>query len=170
MSEHFPDQISPLQFARNGKSLQHRFKVEQFERACSMLANSRGELNITLKFDRDASNIPTLEGALEAVIQLGCQRCMEPMDITIESQFQMALIEDEAEEDLLPDPYEPLLVDEKTFSLLQFIEDELILAIPVVASHAADQCSATQYLQDSTELEPEAERENPFQILEQLKH
>lgn len=170
MSEHFPDQIAPLQFARNGKTLQHRFEIQQFERACSLLISDRGELSVKLEFSCDESRTPLLKGELEAVIQLGCQRCMEPMEITIESQFTMALIEEESQEQQLPEHYEPLLVDEKRFSLFNFIEDELILAIPVVASHAADQCSATQFLQDSTELEIDTSRENPFQILEQLKH
>ncbi len=170
MSEHFPDQISPLQFARNGKSLHHQFEIRQFERACSMLISDCGELTLQLDFSYDESDIPLLTGNLEAVIQLGCQRCMEPMDITIESRFTMALIEDESQEEQLPEQYEPLLVDEKSFSLFRFVEDELILAIPVVASHAADQCSATQFLQDSTELEIDSAKENPFQILEQLKH
>ncbi len=169
MSEHFPDQISPLQFARSGKSLQHQFPIGQFERACSLLVSERGELDITLQFGRDHAGISTLQGRLEAVVQLGCQRCMEPMDITIESAFSMALIEDESEEEQIPESYEALLDDDKSFSLLNFIEDELILAIPVVASHAADQCSATQFLQDSVELEIAPEKRNPFQILKQLR-
>ena len=168
MSENFPDQISPITFARNGKSIQQTLAIREFERACSMLANESGNLTVKLLFTLDESNLPILCGSVEATLQLNCQRCMEPMDITIESPFNMALIVKEAEEETLPEEYEALLVDEKTFSLRDFIEDELILAIPVIANHAADQCGATQFLQDATEL-PSKERENPFQVLEQLK-
>lgn len=169
MSEHFPDQIAPIQFARNGKSIHHTLAITDFERARSMLVDDSGSLSVELQFSSDESNLPTLSGTLQATVQLSCQRCTEPMDITIESQFNMALILDEAEEAGLPEQYEPLLVDEKSFSLRDFIEDELILAIPIVSSHAAEQCCATQFLQDATKLEIK-ERENPFQVLEQLRN
>lgn len=169
MSEHFPDRIAPIQFAHHGKTLSHQFALTPFERACELLINDRGSLQVEIAFATDEAGIATLSGSLSATVQLSCQRCMEPMDITIDSHFEMALIQQEEEEEQLPDRYEALLVDEQTFSLLTFIEDELILAIPVVASHAETQCSATQYLKDPTTL-PEEKRENPFQVLEQLKH
>ncbi len=169
MPDQFPDQISPISFARNGKAIQQTLSLQPFERAVSMLLNEHGALEVNLQFNTDESGIPVLNGSLQAQVQLPCQRCMEAMEVSLDSEFNMALIQDEAEEETLPEQYEPLLVDEKQFSLKDFIEDELILAIPVVVSHEAHACSASQYLQDETELE-EQERENPFQILEQLKH
>ncbi len=168
MSEPFPDQISPLQFARSGRSLEQQLPIDRFERAESILANREGKVQVSLNFGLDQSDTPTLQGTLSATLQLPCQRCMEPMEVTIESPINMALIESEEEEATLPEQYEPLLVDDKHFSLFEFIEDELILAIPVVCSHEEADCSAARYLQDEVEL-PVVEKENPFQVLEQLK-
>ncbi|MBT7308058.1 MAG: hypothetical protein HN842_07560 [Gammaproteobacteria bacterium] len=168
-TNHFPDQISPLAFAQLGKHIQHTFSIEAFERAATMLVNDQGEVTVTLHFSRDELDIPTLSGTLSATVALGCQRCMKPMEVNIESSIHMALIRSEDEERTLPESYEPLLVDEKAFSLLTFIEDELILAIPVVANHPESHCSATQFLRDRTKLAAEKKADNPFQILEQLK-
>ena len=169
MSEHFPDHIAPINFARNGKSIQQKLAISQLERACSMLISDQGEILVDLHFNTDESNLPVLTGSLKATIQLPCQRCTEAMDIALESTFEMALIQDEKDEESLPEQYEALLVDDKAFSLKDFIEDELILSIPLVANHQPEHCDATQFLQDPTEIEIEEQRENTFQVLEQLK-
>ncbi len=169
MSDHLPDHFSPISFARAGKSIQQRLNLEAMERAQSMLADNQGSVSIDIQFSMDEAEIPLLQGTLQATVNLPCQRCMERVEVTLESRFDMALIQHEQEEETLPEQYEPLLIDDHDFSLHEFIEDELILAIPVVVSHEPDQCNATQFLQDSTEL-PEEQRQNPFQILEQLKH
>lgn len=103
------------------------------------------------------------------LIPLNCQRCMTPVDSLIEvdqwyrfvATEEIAMAEDdEAEEDLL--------VLEPQFDLLAVLEDELIMALPVVPMHEA--CPVAPQMQ-SGELEAaeSAEKPNPFALLAQLK-
>ena len=167
MPNHFPEQISPYQWAANGTSIEQTLPISRFERAQSMLIDQQGELTIDLQFGVDEANTAFLRGELKANVSLQCQRCMEPAPTPIKSQFKIGLVHSEEEGDRLPEEYDPLIADERDFSLLRLVEDELILAIPVVTSHPKEVCGATHFLQDPTILEEK--RENPFQILEQLK-
>lgn len=167
MPDHFPEQISPFQWATNGTSIDQTLPVSRFERAQSLLMNQQGEVTVNLQFGVDEAHTAFLHGSLSATVNLQCQRCMESASTSIKSQFRIGLVRSEEEGERLSEEYDPLIADERDFSLLTLIEDELILAIPVVTSHPKEECGATHFLQDSTVIEEK--RENPFKILEQLK-
>lgn len=169
MSDRLPETVDPFALAASGSSQVHSFPVNRFERATELLSGEHGVAEIWIKFGIDASGISYLSGTLSAEMQLPCQRCFESMTVAVESDFEMGLIHDEEESEALPEQYEPLLVEGEVLSLTRFIEDELILAIPVVAIHDPDECEASRYLQDETVVEDGEKRENPFQVLEQLK-
>jgi uncharacterized protein len=107
-------------------------------------------------------------------IPLTCQRCMTAVDSPIEvdqwyrfvATEDIAMAEDdEAEEDLL--------VLEPQFDLLAVLEDELIMALPVVPMHEV--CPVVPRMQ-AGELDTGAdgdagvEKPNPFAVLAQLKN
>ena len=106
-------------------------------------------------------------------IPLTCQRCMTPVDspIKVDQWYRFVATEeiamaedDESEEDLL--------VMEPQFDLLAVLEDELIMALPVVPMHEV--CPVAVQLQ-TAELDAGAgvaaggEKPNPFAVLAQLK-
>ncbi len=168
MADHLPDHIDPFSLALSGRIIEQTLPLAEFKRVTELLLDDSGRVTVRVRFGVDESDVIYLDGVVSANIQLPCQRCMEPMSTLISSSFDMGLIRDEDDSSSLPDKYEPLLVDDKEFSLFGFIEDELILAVPVVVTHSMDECSASRYLQDTTVVEEE-EKENPFQVLEQLK-
>ncbi len=169
MSDRFSDTVDPFALAASGASQLHSFPLSSFERATELLLGEQGVAEVRTTFGVDSSGISHLSGTLSAEIELPCQRCFESMVVSVESEFEMGLIRDEAESEELPEQYEPLLVEGGMLSLTSFIEDELILAIPVVATHEPNECEASRHLQDETVVEDEGKRENPFQVLEQLK-
>ena len=75
-------------------------------------------------------------GEAQATLRLICQRCLEPMDqaLAVDRPFrfvsseQVALDEDDQSE-------EDLLVASQAFDAMALIEDELILALPLVPRH-----------------------------------
>ncbi len=102
-------------------------------------------------------------------IPLTCQRCMAPVYSLIEvdqwyrfvATEEIAMAEDdEAEEDLL--------VMEPHFDLLALLEDELIMALPVVPMHEA--CPVAPQMQSGDlEAAESGVKPNPFDVLAQLK-
>ncbi|MEE8380184.1 MAG: YceD family protein, partial [Gammaproteobacteria bacterium] len=76
----------------------------------------------------------------------------------------------------LPDSYDPLVVSGDEISIASILEDELILALPIVAMHEIENCSqgkasGSENLEQEAGQEnmPSSKRENPFAVLAQLK-
>lgn len=110
----------------------------------------------------------------EAVIPLTCQRCMgavaTPVDVNQWYRFvateDIAMAEDDQSE-------EDLLVMEPQFDLLAVLEDELLMALPLVPMH--ETCPVAPKLQAGNVEEPSAAGEpagkpSPFAMLAQLKN
>jgi uncharacterized protein len=103
-----------------------------------------------------------------ATIPLECQRCLERVDtpLDIDRHFLFVGSEDRAAQ-LDSDKEEDVLVLSRNFDLLELIEDELVLAMPLIPRHEV--CPVPVKLSASDippeELEPEDARPNPFAAL-----
>jgi uncharacterized protein len=77
----------------------------------------------------------------------------------------------------LPENYEPLLVGAEPMPLSAIVEDELMLALPIVSMHAPEQCPASTRPEhtaddvpaEGAEADQAADRANPFAVLRTLK-
>ena len=58
----------------------------------------------------------------------------------IESDFRFGLITSEDEANSLPKEFEPLLTQDYELSLVELVEDEILLSLPIVARHD-EECS-----------------------------
>ena len=113
---------------------------------------------------------PWLHLSAQATVTLVCQRCLGPVDeaIGFERDFRfvaseaLAEVEDEESE-------EDVLVISKSFDLLELMEDELLMATPLVSMH--ETCPVPVKLQaaDAGFVVLEQEKPNPFAVLQQLK-
>ena len=93
------------------------------------------------------------------------------MSFPIDSTVQLAIIESQEEAELLPSEYEPLVIGHEPLYLQDLIEDELLLALPIVPMHPKDQCPAgeQEYQADEPDEQEEAAKDNPFAALADLK-
>jgi uncharacterized protein len=109
---------------------------------------------------------------VHAAIKMTCQRCLgvcfQVLDVNRTFRFvrdeQIALAMDDASED-------EFLVLSSAFDVLELMEDELIMALPLVPLHAQCPVPLTQQVGDksSLEIEFESKRPNPFEVLSVLK-
>lgn len=102
---------------------------------------------------------------------LECQRCLEVYSHPLSVEFKLVLVQSEAEAEHLADEYEPLLTDREQIRTAELIEDELMLALPIVAMHAnEDDCSVQLDRQQGMADEAaEQHKPNPFEALKALK-
>lgn len=114
--------------------------VSGLDRLQASLSSTEGEVAAKLKFSVRAG-VPCLDGQVSAELEMECQRCLAPVNIQLQSSFRFGLITSEEETDQLPQEFEPLLVEEGEQSLIDIIEDELILSLPIVPRHDED-CSS----------------------------
>jgi uncharacterized metal-binding protein YceD (DUF177 family) len=74
----------------------------------------------------------TVDLHVEAMLPLVCQRSLEIYLEPVVRHSMLAVVEGVAEQDLVPEHYEPVLAEQGRLALLDLVEDELLLALPQV--------------------------------------
>ena len=166
MSPQCPELVDPERFASQESSCSGSVRLDLFERLAPMLASQEGSVDYRFRFSRDTRHRPLLEGRVEGVLLLQCQRCLEPVDIGVDARVSLVVVQGFDEAENLDSEFDPLLPEEERVNLLQLVEDELLLAIPAVPRHLDCEAAVTE---SGEELETEAVHENPFDVLAQLK-
>lgn len=146
-------------------------------RLAASLVSQSARVEVTLQFLRDEARRPVVKGHIEASLRVMCQRCMRPMDLDLRLNVSLGIVQSEEQAERLPEEMDPLLVDEEPVWIADLIEDELILGLPVVATHPADSpdCHTVQTAGPRIEQAPtrvkgdEGGQENPFAVLSALK-
>ena len=101
---------------------------------------------------------------------LVCQRCMGPMDVALDvspsfrfvATEEIALAQDEAAE-------EDVLVFSREFNLAALIEDELLMALPLIPRHDVCPTQVKLSAADAAFDETSVEKINPFSALAKLQ-
>lgn len=172
MLSQLPEQADPCRLCEQVKRFEGTVALNKLARLTPLLTSSEGEAAFALEFDQDDEQRMRIRGQVTAVLSVVCQRCMHPMDLEVNSNFQLSPVEGELEAERLPDDYDPLLLESSVIRLMDLIEDELILAIPPAPRHAEMACSVDMAdYQSAPEVEPEptVDEENPFAVLAGLK-
>jgi uncharacterized protein len=139
--------------------------LSAFKRLRDSLVDTEGECRFELEFGRDASNQAFVEVRAEAELPLLCQRTLERYLHRVRLVQQLGLITSEAQESALPEQMEPLLVPESgEMPAIDLVEDELILALPVVPDQPRFHASG-----GSGPRKRKKSNRNPFGVLSQLK-
>jgi len=113
-----------------------------------------------------------LDLALKGRLHLVCQRCLQDCAVNLDEKRRFVLVATESEADDYPleDEEQEPLVASQHFNLLETIEDEVLLSLPLIPKHPEGFCEphATVFgLED--EDEGADERENPFNVLKNMK-
>ena len=172
MSERFPDLVDPVNLAVAGRQISGELQPVQMKRLMSLLYSDKGIVKVEIEFGVDSQGIRFAKGHIDAEVEVVCQRCMDAVGLEVSTDFQLGIVTSDKQAENLPSDYEPLLVEVTPMPLPDIIEDELILAIPIIARHADGDCSAE--VKDVLKKSPvnnEAveEKKSPFAVLEKLK-
>ena len=167
MSATLPDSVDAWRMVTSRRSFEGVLPVASLVRLRELLADEAGSVAYTLQFDRDSLGMAYVQVCASAPLTLLCQRSLEPFVLPVSIDSRLGLIRAESEEAALPPETEPLLLAEDgRLSLADVIEDELLLALPLVPINPDSALPA-----DLTEPEPEGEgvADNPFAVLRELK-
>ncbi|GAA0719891.1 YceD family protein [Dokdonella soli] len=131
------------------------------------LVSDEGEAHYAVEFGKDGLGVSYLALRVEAGLPLLCQRTLEPFVYRVSIDQRLGLIADESEEASLPPGYEPLLVPEGELVIADVIEDELILALPVVPLKPGAPLEWSDRSDD--EVPSDTKPTSPFAVLGTLK-
>lgn len=171
MCEPLPEWIDAERLAEEHTRLVGTVPLDKMPRLANVALARDGMVWADLDFALQPEGHAVVTGNASAKVPLTCQRCLERVDWSLETQLALAIIHDEEKAATLPADYDPLLWSGRTGSLAALIEDELLLALPVVARHddPAD-CGSVAGLasaQSGDEVR-EDNRKYPFAELESL--
>ncbi|RZA16531.1 MAG: DUF177 domain-containing protein, partial [Lysobacteraceae bacterium] len=117
-------------------------------------------------FGTDALRVPFAELNIEAELPLECQRSLQRFMLPVRMVQRLGLIRDEADEAALPPDYEALLVEaDGMLKPAELVEDELILALPVVPVSPEAEVVEREFVPPAEE----TAQANPFAALAGMK-
>ncbi len=106
----------------------------------------------------------------ETVLPLVCQRCLNPVDVPVNVDRSFRFVSDEATAAAEDDASEEdLLAVSRSFDLVELVEDELLMELPVAPRHEVCPEAVKMSAADPDFEAAEAEREHPFAVLGRLK-
>lgn len=164
-----PEHIDPERYAEQGLSLDGILKIADMQRLSANLNTNEAIVGVKLQFGIDEQKITFLNGHIDTKLALQCQRCMEPLVCEIISDFSLGIVNTLDEANSLPEQYEPAMAVEGSLALRDLIEDEIILNLPLIPKHEPQECKVKFPLVDDSGRD-QGRGENPFHVLESLKH
>ena len=139
--------------------------LKDLTRLTSMLKSDQSEISVRFKISGSDYDSSAVKGQLEAELAIECQRCLKPVELTVDLDFELLI---DAADDVVRDSgLDTVYSEDGTIDIFEIIEDELILGLPLVALHEGGSCN--EYWHVSEDVPEVAERENPFLVLEKLK-
>lgn len=162
-----PDRLDAWRLVAARRGVEGRLPLSALTRLADSLVDTDGEVAYALDFGKEpALGLPYAELRIQAGLPLTCQRSLQRFVFPVDIVQRLGLIREEAEEAALPEGYEPLLMPEDgMLRAADLVEDELILAIPVVPVMPGTETVE----RDWPASEAERESANPFAALSVLK-
>jgi uncharacterized protein len=170
MSVTLPSSVDAWREVRARRSFQGQLPLSAFKRLGEVVASPDGDVTYELDFGRDDLGVAYVAVRAKASPTLVCQRSLEPFQLPVEVDTRLGLIVEEREEASLPPGYEPLLLEQDgKLDPLAAIEDELLLALPLVPVNPDYELpeDVTSSGEEEVPSAPEAS-DNPFAALREL--
>ncbi|MFQ6371130.1 23S rRNA accumulation protein YceD [Shewanella sp. YIC-542] len=166
-----PVSIDPIRAATSRLSYQGMISAKVLKRLNELCAGDCSDVAVSLECGVDLQGIVYLKGKAVTELTLLCQRCMTLFTTEVTVEFCFSPCRTQAEVDELPEAYDPIECNEiGEVRLHSMIEDELILAVPLVPSHDIAECHVGSNDMAVGEIEDAQQgRPNPFAVLEKLK-
>lgn len=148
------------------RSFEGRLPLSSMTRLQGLLVDTEGDVRYAIEFDSDALRVPFIGLRIEAELPLICQRSLQRFVLPVTLEQRLGLVRSEDEESALPPGYEALLVPEDgMLRPVDLVEDELVLAVPLVPVDPSSEAVEREWAAD----EEEVAKTSPFAALASLK-
>ena len=161
-----PTTFDAFRLARRQETLRGEATLGELPRLAQSVLDPAARVIYEVAGRVDAEGHPGAVMKLSARLPLRCERCNAPMQFPLEREVVFRFVGDEQELNALPieDVEVEEVVGSQSMALLPWIEDEVILSLPLVPRH--DDCALP--LASASDAPPER-RPNPFAALARLK-
>ncbi len=197
-TRHDPLRLDVAAFAADGASLGGIWPGHSLTRLAELQVPPQdlGRADVAWQASGERRTVPAGEAEVwlhlqaQAPVWLSCQRCLQPMAITLDLDRRLRFVHGESQAEALDaDSEDDVLALSRSLDLRELVEDELLLSLPLVPrhdscpqplpvaitleAHEADQASADPESADgpaeNPAENPAEKRPNPFAALRGLK-
>jgi uncharacterized protein len=164
MSGGLPATIDPIQLAERVAHLRGTLPLAGMARLKGSGLDQSGSVEVNLQFARSGSSqVCEARGTVHAALRMICQRCLEPMTLSLTVRPQWLFVRAGEGRETAIDEVAELMEVDRPVALSELVEDELLLAMPMIPMHRLEECPARQYSAAGQE------RRNPFADLKGRK-
>lgn len=165
-----PRSLDPRRLADQGGEIRGRTTVGELPRLREFRESLDEPVEVDLAFSRDGEGHRRIEGSISTTLVMRCQRCLEPVACDIHARVSLGMAWGEDQMKALPSGLDPYMVTAEKMPLAELVEEEVLLALPLVAIH--EQCPnalVEKNATDETDTGERDEADNPFAVLAKLK-
>ena len=170
-----PEQLDPWRAVQCGSAFAGEAELDALPRLQAAVNGAVGSARYALSFGRDEQGQAVVTGRVSMRLRMICQRCLGDVEVEVAAPIGLVLVRAAGERDRLglaempglPDDLDPMPLGDEPVHALDWVEDEILLALPLVPLHPSDACEAKAEAQGD---EPAPERRaNPFAVLAALR-
>jgi uncharacterized protein len=128
------DQVNAKELSARGAVIERHLDLPQLERVAQAGGLPGTRVDAQLRFGAFEGRT-TVDVRVEGTAVLECQRCLRPCEIAVDESALVAVVREETDD--VPGGYEPFVGMPEQLSLSALIEEQVLLALPLVPAHAA---------------------------------
>lgn len=157
--------FEPIRLAERGETITGDLAVSQFPRLGGSLHDGSGTVHVRLECVPGEAGAIRIQGSLSTTLKVDCQRCLGAFDLPLAVDIDV-LVAPESGAGADPGREVDVLMrgEDNLVHLANFVEDELILAVPLAPMHPAGECPVAVY-----DAGAEPKRDNPFAALKSMQ-
>jgi uncharacterized protein len=152
------DQVNAKELSARAAVIERHLDLPQLERVAQAGGLPGTRVDAQLRFGAFEGRT-TVDVRVEGTAVLECQRCLRPCEIAVDESALVAIVRAETED--VPGGYEPFVGMPEQLSLAALIEEQVLLALPLVPAHDA---GAGECLHSAAEVMPLA----PASVIESV--
>lgn len=163
----FQQVIDVEKFARGQERYAKKLNAANLPRLKGLINPSSQPLQYEIQGSLTARREPQIQCTIRGSVYLQCQRCLGDLLHEINFDSTVVFVDDEDSLPLIEDEDESVdyVVKPESLDLMTFIEEEIILALPLVPRHPEGKCKELS----AQEEEDQAKKPSPFAVLAKLK-
>ncbi len=143
----FPKIVNPWTVIQKNETIHGALDLSDFERVIRSQNRQIGKVEAEIKINSLERNKLALLGHLKYHLAFSCQRCLETIEQDYDFNFQLIIVKFESLLSTLTEDEDGVVCDE-SLDLIQLLEDEILLRLPMIAKH--DDCAGLKQ-EDKTE-------------------
>ena len=163
------DLVDCARLAADAAVLERVYPLSELFRLKDLLADAQGSVKARFAFSKFEAGRVGATVAVQATPWLVCQRCLQAFELPVsgDSEIEFAMSEAGAPAET---PREIYLMDQGSVSLRDLAEEELLLALPIVAICGSPQtCGRAPVYEASNAIQDvSGDRSRPFAALQDL--